>query len=190
MESEYPEYKLDRFVIELTDDKYEDEITEKLLKYDKSLYVVSINDAINTATDAVMSGVTMAIVIINVVMWGILIIIIFNVILINIIRERKVFGIMGVIGFSTAQEKSVLISPLMIASFVGFIIGIIMIYIVGIPIMNNVYTFVGVRECPFSLTILDYSLLGIIYLVFVFGASLIPATKLQMISSRDLILED
>jgi len=117
-------------------------------------------------------------------------IIIFNVILINIIRERKVFGIMGVIGFSRQQERQVLIGPIVAASAFGILLGIVFVYYPGIPIMNQVYSSIGVRECPFSLGILEYGLFSIIYILFVIIASLIPTGKLSMVSSRELILEE
>lgn len=145
---------------------------------------------INKATTAVLSGVNFSIIIVNLILWAILLIVLFNVILLNIIRQKKVFGTLSVVGFSPIQKRTILITPVFFASMIGILIGALLINTIGIDIMNMVYYSIGVSECPYSLTIKDYLLLSAVYLTFVVLASNIPASKVDSISPRDLLLED
>lgn len=145
---------------------------------------------INKATTAVLSGVNFSIIIVNLILWAFLLIVLFNVILLNIIRQKKVFGTLSVVGFSPIQKRTILITPVFFASMIGILIGALLINTIGIDIMNMVYYSIGVSECPYSLTIKDYLLLSAVYLTFVVLASNIPASKVDSISPRDLLLED
>ena len=185
-----PEYRTNMFCITLVDDTLEDEFTEEYLDKEECLTVVSINSEINKATTAVLSGVNFSIIIVNLILWAILLIVLFNVILLNIIRQKKIFGTLSVVGFSPIQKRTILITPVFFASMIGILIGALLINTIGIDIMNMVYYSIGVSECPYSLTIKDYLLLSAIYLTFVVLASNIPASKVDSISPRDLLLED
>ena len=128
------------------------------------------------------------IIIVNLILWAILLIVLFNVILLNIIRQKKVFGTLSVVGFSPIQKRTILITPVFFESVIGILIGALLINTIGIDIMNMSVLLIGVSECPYSLYNKDYLLLSAVYLTFVVLASNIPASKVDSISPRDLLL--
>jgi putative ABC transport system permease protein len=190
MENSMPNFAMNRFTIQLKDKNLEDEFTDDYSEMDEYLYMISINQSIKNASDAVMNGVKSSVIAVNAILWTILLIVIFNAIMLNILRDKKVIGILSVIGFTSLKTKLTMLIPLIIESLMGIIFGIILIYTAGIPIMNNVYTFVGVKECPFSLKISDYLILTLIYIAFISITGYISTSGVNKVSPRDLLMEE
>ncbi len=179
----------DTFKIVLKDKDKEQEFIDKYNEISGVKSITSINDEIKKISESVLSGVNTAIIVVNAVLWGILLIILFNVMTLNVIREKKSLGILQTIGFTPLKTKMTLISPILITSFAGIIIGIILVSTVGRTLLNGIYATVGVTECPYLITPADLAILTVCYLGFVLISTYIPARNILKISPRDLIIE-
>ncbi len=164
-------------------------IDEYTVKYKGMLDIHPFKDTIDGYMSGIGSGINSFVVFLGCIFTFVIMIIIFNSTLVNIYKEKKIFGVIKAVGLTPLQARISIVWRIIILTLVGVLVGVPLSYAFGGNLVSMMITGIGIVDFP-----MIYNLLGIIFVIpiclFVsFISSWIPSGKIKNISPRDLILE-
>jgi ABC-type transport system, involved in lipoprotein release, permease component len=167
---------------------------EYFMKYIKNRYADKIDvkktsEVVNNLSGAIGNGMTIPIYFIALTFAVVSFITIFNTILINIYEEKKNYGIFKSLGISSFQIRRAIVYRVMFLLVISLIIGVPLGIMLPPKIVGILLSSSGMLEIPITITKLGTAMALIACAVLVFIASVIPASKIFNINSRQLIEE-
>lgn len=150
----------------------------------------SMNQEVKDFTDKILGGVEIAILTVNALMWAILLIILFNVINLSVLKDKKSIGIMRSIGLKNGPIWRVTIIPIAIASLIGLGLGVALFGWFGHGLINDMYQLVGITRLPSVSGLTDYLRITGLYLLFIVLGSIPPLWSILKTPLFQIIKEE
>lgn len=164
-------------------------IDEYTTKYKGMLDIHPFKDTIDGFMSGVKSGINSFVVFLGCIFTFVMMIIIFNSTLVNIYKEKKIFGVIKAIGLTPLQARMSIIWRTIILTLTGILAGVTLSYAFGGKMVSIMVSDMGIIDFPMVNNLLGILLVIPICLLVSFVSSWIPSGKIKNISPRDLILE-
>lgn len=185
-----PDYNIYRYAVIYNDIKNRDSFkTEYLERYQNKIDIQPFNETINGYMYGVEAGINSFVIMLSSIFTIVMLIIIFNSTLINIYREKRIFGMYKSIGMTPIQIRMTIVWRVLLLTVSGSILGILLSYLGANKMMELLISGVGIEKFPGVQTIKGILMVMPICFFIGFVSSWIPSRKIHNISPRTLILD-
>lgn len=164
-------------------------IDEYTAKYKGMLDIQPFKDTMDGFMFGIKSGINSFVVFLGCIFTFVMMIIIFNSTLVNIYKEKKIFGVIKAIGLTPLQARMSIVWRTIILTLAGVLAGVPLSCTFGGKLVSMMISDMGIVDFP-MVNNLQGILLVIPVCIFIsFISAWIPSGKIKNISPRDLILE-
>ncbi len=185
-----PSYSLQDYAIIYRDlDSRQQFIDEYTAKYKGMLDIQPFKDTIDGFMSGVKTGINSFVVFLGFIFTLVVMIVIFNSTLVNIYKEKKIFGVIKAVGLTPLQARMSIVWRIVILTLAGVLVGVPLSYAFGGKLVSMMISGMGIVDFPMVNNLQGMLIVIPICLLVGFVSSWIPSGKIKNISPRDLILE-
>lgn len=185
-----PEYRIYRYgLIYKNSNDRESFLNEYYEKYKDKIDIQPFGETINGYMYGINAGINSFVILLSCIFAIVMLIIIFNSTLVNIYREKRIYGMYKSIGMTPTQVRMIIVWRVIFLAMAGSIIGMLISCFGADTMMELLASGVGIVEFPGVQTLEGILVVIPICLFIGFISSWVPSRNIRNISPRTLIMD-